>query len=232
MSGAAAFLSIDPTPILLTLRLAAATLVVLMVIGLPMAWWLATTPSRWRSVVEAAAALPLVLPPTVLGFYLLLLLGRGGALGEIWRALFGHTLAFSFPGLLVASCVYSLPFVVQPLQAGFETIDRRVIEASRSLGAGRVKTFVRVILPRIRMSLIVAGVLGFAHTVGEFGVVLMVGGNIPGRTQVVSIAIYEHVESLEYAAAHGLSLLLVAFSFVGLWVVYGTHGRGRERARP
>ncbi|MEL6979521.1 MAG: molybdate ABC transporter permease subunit, partial [Pseudomonadota bacterium] len=191
---------IDPAPIILTLQLAAATLVVLLIIGAPLAWWLATTRSRWRGAVEAATALPLVLPPTVLGFYLLLALGKGGAAGEAWRALTGEVLAFSFPGLLIASCVYSLPFVVQPLQAGFATIDRRTIEASMTLGASPARTFFRVILPKMRMSVIVACVLGFAHTIGEFGVVLMVGGNIEGRTQVISIAIYEHVEALEYGA--------------------------------
>lgn len=223
-------MGVDLAPILLTLKLAAATLALLLAIGLPLAWWLATTRSRWRGALEAATALPLVLPPTVLGFYLLVFLGKGGPLGEAWRALTGEGLAFSFGGLLIASCVYSLPFVVQPLQAGFETIDRRTIEASMTLGASPLKTFLRVVLPRMRMSVIVASVLGFAHTVGEFGVVLMVGGNIPGETQVISIAIYEHVESLEYAAAHRLSLLLVLFSFVALWTLYGVHGRRRAGA--
>jgi molybdate transport system permease protein len=222
--------AIDLDPILLTLQLASGTLMILLAIGMPLAWWLATTRSRWRGLVEAATALPLVLPPTVLGFYLLLVLGRGGPVGEFAATFTGQPLAFTFEGLLIASCVYSLPFVVQPLQAGFATIDPRVIEASMSLGAGPLRTFARVILPRMRTSLVVACVLGFAHTVGEFGVALMVGGNIRGETQVVSIAIYEHVESLQFGAAHQLSLLLVVSSFLALWALYGVNGRSRVRA--
>ena len=221
--------SFDSGPVLLTLQLASITLVILLIIGLPLAWWLANTRSPLRGFIEALTALPLVLPPTVLGFYLLIFLGKGSVVGDLWAALTGQPLVFTFTGLVMASCAYSLPFVVQPLQAGFETIDRRVVEASKSLGASSLKTFGRVILPNMRKSLIVASVLGFAHTVGEFGVVLMVGGNIPGETQVISIAIYEHVESLEYGAAHQLSLMLIVFSFLVLLVVYGRHGRERER---
>ena len=221
--------SIDPAPILLTLQLASITLVILLIVGLPLAWWLANTHSPLRGLIEALTALPLVLPPTVLGFYLLVFMGKGSLVGDAWAALTGELLVFTFTGLIIASCAYSLPFVVQPLQAGFETIDRRVIEASKSLGASNFKTFGRVVLPNMRKSLIVASVLGFAHTVGEFGVVLMVGGNIPGETQVVSIAIYEHVESLEYGAAHRLSLMLIVFSFLVLLAVYGRYSRGRER---
>jgi molybdate transport system permease protein len=221
--------AIDTGPILLTAQLATITLVILLAIGFPLAWWLANTQSRWREVVETVTALPLVLPPSVLGFYLLVFMGKGSVLGETWTALTGEPLAFTFTGLVIASCIYSLPFVVQPLHAGFEKIDRRTIEASLSLGATHLRTFTDVVLPNMRNSLIVASVLGFAHTVGEFGVVLMVGGNIPGETQVISIAIYEHVESLEYEAAHRLSFLLLTFSFLVLLVVYGVYGRARER---
>lgn len=221
--------AIDMGPILLTTQLASLTLVILLVVGFPLAWWLANTKSAWRGVVETVTALPLVLPPSVLGFYLLVFMGKGSPLGEAWTALTGQPLAFTFSGLVVASCIYSLPFVVQPLQAGMEKIDRRAVEASWSLGATHFRTFAEVVLPNMRRSLIVASVLGFAHTVGEFGVVLMVGGNVPGETQVISIAIYEHVESLNYQVAHQFSFLLVAFSFLVLLVVYGVYGSGRER---
>ena len=220
--------AIDPTPILLTLQLATVTLVILLLISMPLAWWLANTKSRFRRVVETLTALPLVLPPSVLGFYLLVFLGKGSVIGDTWTSMTGEPLVFTFSGLIIASCIYSLPFVVQPLQAGFETIDKRTIEASLSLGASHLRTFTEVVLPNMRRSLIVASVLGFAHTVGEFGVVLMVGGNIPGETQVISIAIYEHVESIEYEAAHLLSMLLLVFSFVVLLAVYGTQGGKRE----
>ena len=222
--------TIDTGPIILTLQLATVTLFILLLIGMPLAWWLANTKSRLGRVVETLTALPLVLPPSVLGFYLLVFLGKGSVISEAWTSMTGEPLVFTFSGLIVASCIYSIPFVVQPLQAGFETIDKRTIEASLSLGASNLRTFALVILPNMRRSLIVASVLGFAHTVGEFGVVLMVGGNIPGETQVISIAIYEHVESIEYEAAHLLSMLLLVFSFVVLLAVYGTHGGKREAA--
>ena len=209
----------------LTLQLAGLTVVVLLGLGIPLAWWLAHTRNRWKTPVEAVTALPLVLPPTVLGFYLLILLGAQGPLGRLWIGLTGHPLAFSFGGLLFASCLYSLPFVVQPLQAAFERLDRRAVEAAWTLGASRLRTFIRVVAPQSRRGLLTAVVLGFAHTVGEFGVVLMVGGNIPGQTQVVSIAIYEHVEALDYAAAHALSLGLLLFSFLVLLVVYSLNRR-------
>jgi molybdate transport system permease protein len=166
-----------------------------------------------------------VLPPTVLGFYLLLAMGANGAAGQFWTSLTGHPLAFSFAGLVVASCVYSLPFVVQPLQAAFESLDKRTVEAAWTLGASRVRTFVHVVVPQIRRGLLTAVVLGFAHTLGEFGVILMVGGNIPGETQVVSIAIYEQVEMLDYAQAHKLSAGLLLFSFLVLVLVYGVNRR-------
>ncbi|HFB2048487.1 MAG: molybdate ABC transporter permease subunit [Hyphomicrobiaceae bacterium] len=215
-------------PILLTLHLATISLAIMFMISMPLAWWLANTKSRLGRVVETLTALPLVLPPSVLGFYLLVFLGKGSFIGETWTSMTGEPLVFTFSGLVIASCIYSLPFVVQPLQAGFEALDKRTIEASLSLGASSLRTFLDVMLPNMRRSLVVASVLGFAHTVGEFGVVLMVGGNIPGETQVISIAIYEHVESIEYEAAHLLSLMLLAFSFVVLLAVYGTQGVKRE----
>ena len=215
-------------PFALSVQLAAMTLAVLLVIGLPLAWWLAMTKSPYKPMIEAINALPLVLPPTVLGFYLLLFLGPQGWAGQAWTALFGQPLTFTFSGLVVASCIYSLPFVVQPLQGAFERLDRRTVEASLTLGASWPKTFIKVVLPQVRHGLLTACVLGFAHTIGEFGVVLMVGGNIPGETQVLSIAIYEHVEALDYAAAGSLSLMLVVLSFLGLLPLY-TKGRKRRR---
>ncbi len=215
----------NPQPIWLTLQLASVTVLLLLLISTPIAWWLAHTKSKLKVPVEAITALPLVLPPTVLGFYLLVFMGGNGPLGQLWVSLTGHPLSFSFAGLIVASCIYSLPFVVQPLQAAFENLDRHAIEAAWTLGASRSKTFVTVIVPQARRGLLTAIVLGFAHTIGEFGVVLMVGGNIPGQTQVVSIAIYEHVETLDYGAAHALSAGLMAFSFIVLFFVYGVNRR-------
>jgi molybdate transport system permease protein len=209
------------SPLLLTLRLAAVTTAVLLLLGTPLAWWLARTRARWRAAVEAVVALPLVLPPTVLGFYLLLLLAPRGALGELWAAAGGGRLVFSFTGLVIGSTLYSLPFVVQPLQGTFAALDPRLLEAAAALGAGWWRRFLAVALPLSRGGFLTAATLGFAHTVGEFGVVLMLGGNIPGETRVVSIAVYDHVESLEYAAAHRLAALLLAFSFVALLLVYG-----------
>jgi len=207
-------------PVVLTLKLALVTVLILLVIGLPLAWWLAETRSRFKPLWESLTALPLVLPPTVLGFYLLILLGQNGALGQFWYDITGSPLAFSFTGLVIASCFYSLPFVVQPLQTAFEKLDKQSIEAAYTLGASRVRTFTLVVLPMIRRGLITAVVLGFAHTVGEFGVVLMVGGNIPGETQVISIAIYEAVETMDYTTAHWMSAGLLFFSIVVLFAVY------------
>jgi molybdate transport system permease protein len=212
-------------PVWLSLRLALVTVVILLLLGVPLAWWLALTRNRWKTALEAVTALPLVLPPSVLGFYLLVFMGPRGAAGSLWQALAGHPLAFSFAGLVVASCVYSLPFVVQPLQAAFEGLDRRAVEAAWTLGASRAYTFTSVIVPQIRRGLLTAIVLGFAHTLGEFGVVLMVGGNIPGETQVVSVAIYEQVELLNYDVAGRLSAGLLLFSFVVLVVVYSMNHR-------
>lgn len=209
----------------LTFRLAATTTVVLFVLGTPLAWWLSTTRSRLRPVVEAVTALPLVLPPTVLGFYLLLLLSPTAPVGGFWLRLTDTTLTFSFLGLLVASVVYSLPFMVQPLQAAFEAVGRAPMEAAATLGASPLDAFFSVALPLSLRGMLTAGVLTFAHTVGEFGVVLMVGGNVPGRTRVISIAVYEHVETLRYAEAHRLSLFLLVFSFVVLLTVYVVNRR-------
>jgi molybdate transport system permease protein len=216
---------LDLTPVWLTVELAATTVALLLLVSLPLAGWLARTRSPLKAPVEALTALPLVLPPTVLGFYLLVFLGASGPAGRLWSQIAGHPLAFSFPGLVIASCVYSLPFVVQPLQAAFEGLDRRAVEASYTLGASRTRTFLRVVLPGIRRGLLTAVVLGFAHTLGEFGVVLMVGGNIPGETQVVATAIYEYVEVLDYESAGRLSAGLLLFSFLVLLLVYGVNRR-------
>jgi molybdate transport system permease protein len=209
----------------LTLRLAALSTGVLLVLSTPLAWWLARTRSRWKHPIEAAVSLPLVLPPTVLGFYLLLALGPHGPLGGPWAALGGEPLVFSFAGLVLGSVVYSLPFVVQPIQASFEELGPRPLEAAATLGAAPLDRFLRVALPLARRGFLVAAVLGFAHTLGEFGVVLMIGGNIPERTRVVSIAIYDRVESLDYAAAHRLSAILVAVSFAVLFAVFALQRR-------
>ena len=223
MNGITETSSLDLTPLWLTLQVASLTVVLLLIIGTPIAWWLAFTRSRFKIPMESITALPLVLPPTVLGFYLLIFMGANGPAGQFWTALTGHPLAFSFTGLVVASCIYSLPFVVQPLQAAFETMDKRAIEAAWTLGVSRIRTFIHVVIPQIRRGLLTAVVLGFAHTLGEFGVILMVGGNIPGETQVVSIAIYEQVEILNYSAAHMLSAGLLVFSFLVLLLVYGVN---------
>ena len=215
----------DLHPIILSLQLASLTVVILLILGLPLAWWLTFSRMRYKVVIESLVALPLVLPPTVLGFYLLIMLGSNGWLGGLWQQWSGHSLVFSFEGLLIASCLYSLPFVVQPLQAAFSGLNLQTVEASWTLGASHMKTFYRVVLPQIRQGLLSAVVLGFAHTIGEFGVVLMVGGNISGETQVISTAIYNHVEALEYEAAHLYSFILLLFSFLVLSVVYSYNRR-------
>ncbi len=212
--------SIDSGPIWLTLQLASVTVMILLAIGTPMAWWLAHTRSKMRVGIEAIVALPLVLPPTVLGFYLLILLGPNGWIGSPVKALTGSPLSFTFTGLVFASTLYSLPFVVQPLQSNFESIGSTPMETAASLGASRWDAFFSVILPLSRRGYLTATVLGFAHTLGEFGVVLMVGGNIPGKTKVISIEIYDRVEVLEYTQAHILSAGLLLFSFLILLTVY------------
>ncbi len=221
--------ALDLAPVWLTLKLSAVTVAVLLVLSLPLAWWLAFTRSKFKVPVEAVTALPLVLPPTVLGFYLLVFLGPNGPAGQFWNSIAGHPLAFSFTGLVIASCLYSLPFVVQPLQAAFESLDRKAVEAAWTLGANTLRTFFTIIIPQARRGFLIAIVLGFAHTMGEFGVVLMVGGNIPDETQVVSIAIYEQVEMLNFQAAEQLSTGLLVFSFLVLVMVYSINrqwGRG------
>jgi molybdate transport system permease protein len=219
------FTEADLAAISLTLRLALTTTLLLLVFSTPLAWWLATTRSRWKVAVSAVVALPLVLPPTVIGFYLLLAMGPQGPLGQLSSSLGLGPLAFSFSGLVIASACYSLPFVVQPIQNAMEAMGRRPVEVAQSLGAGPVDCFFSVVLPLSKAGFLSAAVLGFAHTVGEFGVVLMVGGNIPGITQVVSVQIYEHVEGLAYTQAHALSLLMLVFSFVVLSLVYGLNRR-------
>ncbi len=210
----------------ITLQLAGITTVVLLVISIPLAWWLAGTTSRIRPAVEALTAMPLVLPPTVLGFYLLILMSPQNPIGAFWVTLTGESLTFSFSGLVVASVFYSLPFAVQPLQGAFLAVGRRMMEAAATLGASRWDAFRSVALPLSRRGVLTAAVLSFAHTVGEFGVVLMVGGNIPGRTRLISIEIYSAVETLDYASAHLLSGGLLAFSFIVLTIVYVMNGRG------
>ena len=216
---------IELGPVWLSLRLATVTVAVLLALATPLAWWLAFTRSRARAVIESVVALPLVLPPTVLGFYLLILLGPAGPIGRFWVEITDSTLTFSFVGLVVASTIYSFPFAVQPLQAAFEGVGRGPLEAAATLGAGPLDAFVRIASPLALRGYVSAIVLSFAHTLGEFGVVLMVGGNIPGRTKVVSIAVYEHVERLDYLQAHVLAGGLLVFSFVVLLAVYLSNRR-------
>ena len=215
--------------ILLTARLALVTTLILFIVGTPLAWWLARSRSRAAIAIEAITAMPLVLPPTVLGFYLLILLSPTSTLGGIWVQLTGSALTFSFSGLVVASVIYSLPFMVQPLQNAFDELGNNSLEAAATLGAGPIDRFFNVALPQCRRGFITAGVMTFAHTVGEFGVVLMVGGNIPEQTRVISIAIYENVETLNYAQAHALSAGLLLFSFVTLITVYAVNRRSPVR---
>ena len=216
---------LDLGPLWLTLQLAGVTVLVLLLVGTPLAWWLAFTSSRFRTVIEAVVTLPLVLPPTVLGFYLLIALGPNGPIGGPWKEVTGSALSFTFTGLVIASTFYSLPFVVQPLHGAFEAIGRKPLEAAWALGASKLDTFFTVASPMAIRGYLTAIVLGFAHTLGEFGVVLMVGGNIPGQTKVLSIAIYDHVEVLEYSQAHILSIGLLIFSFLILLAVYTTNRR-------
>ncbi len=203
----------DLSAIWLTLKLASVVTVLLLVFGTPIAWWLARTSSRWKGPVAAVVALPLVLPPTVVGFYLLLAMGPHGPVGQFTRWLGLGLLPFTFWGLCVGSVVYSLPFVVQPIQNAFEAAGQRPLEVAATLGAGPWDRFFHVALPLARPGFLTAGVLAFAHTIGEFGVVLMLGGNIPNETRVASVQIYDHVEAMEYGKAHGLALVLVVFSF-------------------
>ena len=219
----------DFAPIWLTLRLAAVTTLLLLLVGTPLAWWLARTRSWLKRPVGAVVALPLVLPPTVLGFYLLIALGPQGTLGQFTQALGLGTLPFTFAGLVVGSVLYSLPFVVQPIQNAFEALGERPLEAAAALRAGPWDSFFTVAVPLARPGFLTAVILGFAHTVGEFGVVLMIGGNIPGATRVLSVAIYDHVEAMEYAQAHWLAGGMLLFSFLMLLALYGS-GRRTQRA--
>ena len=221
----------EPGPWGLTLLLAASTTAILLVLGTPLAWWLASTRSRLKPAVEAVVALPLVLPPTVLGFYLLVFMSPESPLGRLWVEATGESLTFSFSGLLAASIVYSLPFTVQPLANAFQTVGRVPMETAASLRARPLDAFFTVAVPLAAPGFVTASVLTFAHTVGEFGVVLMVGGNIPGRTKVLSITVYEHVETLRYGEAHVLSASLVAFAFCVLLIVYGYNRAGGAHVR-
>lgn len=211
--------------IVLSLRLAVSAAAILLLAGVPIAYWITFSRRRWKFLVEAVVALPLVLPPTVLGYYILVGLGPRYWPGRLWQSLFGHTLPFTFGGLLMASVLYSLPFAVQPIAAGMEGVDRRLIEAAWTLGASRVATFFRVVLPLSTGGAITGIALSFAHTIGEFGVVLMVGGNIPGVTRTVSIDIYDQVQAANYDVANRTALVLLLFAFVVLAAIYGTNRR-------
>lgn len=217
--------SVDLAAIWLTIKLASTTTVLLLLLGTPLAWWLARTHSRWRGPIGAVVALPLVLPPTVLGFYLLVAMGPNGLLGQLTQSLGLGLLPFSFAGLVVGSVLYSMPFVVQPLQNAFEAIGDAPLEAAATLRASPWDCFFSVVLPLARPGFVTASILGFAHTVGEFGMVLMIGGNIPEKTRVVSVQIYDHVEAMEYAQAHWLAGGMLLFSFLVLLALYGSRQR-------
>ncbi|MEL0203823.1 MAG: molybdate ABC transporter permease subunit [Halieaceae bacterium] len=221
----------DMQAVWLTVLLAGVTTLLLFPIASPLAWWLARSDSKGRSLVEAVVAMPLVLPPTVLGFYLLVMLNPDSFVGGLWLNVTGESLTFSFSGLVIASVIYSLPFMVQPLHATFRAVPVPVLEAAATLGASPRDQWLNVVLPLAKRGYLTGGVLTFAHTVGEFGVVLMMGGNIPGETRVLSIAIYEHVETLNYQAAHSLALGLMCFSFLSLWLVYRYTGHRFEVVR-
>lgn len=222
----------DWAAIALTLQLASVTTVLLLVLCTPLAWWLAHTSSRWKGPIGAVVALPLVLPPTVIGFYLLVTMGPNGPVGQFTQWLGLGRLPFTFAGLVVGSLIYSLPFAVQPLQRAFESLGQRPLEVAATLGAGKLDTFFSVVLPLARPGFITAAVLSFAHTVGEFGVVLMIGGNIPGVTRVVSVQIYDHVEAMEYAQAHWLAGGMVVFAFVVLVLLHWLQPRAHRHRSP
>ncbi len=211
---------IDSEVIWLTVKLAGITTLWLLLLGTPLAWWLARGRSRVRTAIEALVALPLILPPTVLGFYLLIAFAPQSALGELWQQLTGSRLAFTFNALVIGSVIYSLPFVVQPLQAAFRQLPETLLEAAAVLGASPIDRWTSIVLPSCQHSFITAASLGFAHTVGEFGVVLMIGGNIPGETQVLSIALYDRVEALQFSEAHSMAGGLMLFSFIMLYLLY------------
>ena len=211
---------LDFSAVIVTVQLALVSTSILILIGTPIAWWLSQTKFKFKAVFEAIIALPLILPPTVLGFYLLITLGPNGPIGKLLESFGGSSIAFTFSGLVVGSVIYSMPFVVQPLQNSFSTVGRKPLEVAATLGASKIDRFFSVAVPLARSGFITAAVLGFAHTVGEFGVVLMIGGNIPGETGVLSIAIYDHVEAMEYGQAHWLAGGLLATSFLMLLFVY------------
>jgi molybdate transport system permease protein len=214
-------MSINWQALWLTIELAVVVSAILFLIGLPLASWIAFSRWRWKFLIEALVALPIVLPPTVLGFYVLVALGSRSPLGRMWQSLTGHTLAFTFTGLAIGSVLYSLPFAVQPFASAFSSVDRKLLAASATLGASPLRTFFRVIVPLSTPGLVTGLVLSFAHTMGEFGVVLMIGGNIPGVTRTVSIDIYDQVQAANYAAANAMALLLLGFCFAVLALVYG-----------
>lgn len=216
----------DGAAIVLTLKLAFTVTVILLIVGTPVAWWLSHTHSRWKSLVAVVVAMPLVLPPTVLGFYLLLFLGPHGPGGQLTQALGLGLLPFTFSGLVVASVLYSMPFVIQPLQNAFESVHESLLEAAATLRASPLDTFCHVVMPLARPGFVTASILGFAHTIGEFGVVLMMGGNIPGATRVMSVQVYNHVEALRYENAHTLAGAMVIFSLIVLWIIYSRRTAG------
>jgi molybdate transport system permease protein len=220
---------VDMTAVMLTLELAMMTTALLILLGTPIAWWLSQTHSRLKPLATAIVALPLVLPPSVIGFYLLVGLGPNGPVGKFTQWIGFGLLPFTFGGLLVGSCLYSMPFVVQPLQNAFEAINERMYEAAYTLRAGPWDTFFNVAVPLAKPGFLTAVVMGFAHTIGEFGVVLMIGGNIPGRTRVISVQLYDHVEALEYSHAHRLAALMLIFSLVVLYLLYRLNPTGKSR---
>jgi molybdate transport system permease protein len=222
-------MSLDWQAFRLTIELALVVSAILLTLGLPLAYWIAFSRWRWKFLVEAMVALPIVLPPTVLGFYVLVALGSQSPLGRWWQSLTGHTLAFTFSGLVIGSILYSLPFAVQPFAASFSSVDRKLLAASATLGASPLRTFFRVIIPLSTPGLITGVALAFAHTMGEFGVVLMVGGNIPGVTRTISISVYDQVQASNYASANAMALLLLIFSFAVLTVVYALNRQTLNR---
>ncbi len=225
----AALTDLDLSPVWLSIKLASVTTLILLLIAIPLAWFIAARQRRWKSALTALATLPLVLPPSVLGFYMLMLLGSNGPLGQLSQQLGLGSLAFTFPGLVIASVIYSFPFALQPLQNAFEAIGRRPLEAAATLRASPLDCFLTVVLPLARPGILTAAVLSFAHTIGEFGVILMIGGNIPGETRVLSVAIYDHVEALEYQQAYLLSGGMLVFSFLVLFLLHYLNGAAGRR---
>ena len=222
-------MNLDFTPFLLSFKLAFFTTSILLMVGIPFAWFLSSTKSRFKPVLEAISALPIVLPPSVLGFYLLVFLSQSSPVGKFFEEVFNIKLVFTFEGLVVASSIYSFPFMIQPLQNGFENVPKNIIEASYLSGKGKIETLFKVILPNMKTFLLTAVIITFAHTVGEFGVVLMVGGSIPGKTEVASVAIYDYVETLDYKSAHIYSLIMLAISFAVLLFVYMFNEKQKKR---